>query len=43
MRLYLRRNICRVDMLAGSTSKKQGREGTMEYPVVLDVLPIGMG
>lgn len=43
MRLYLPRNIHRVDMLAGSTSKKQGWKGTVEYPVVLDVLPIGMG
>lgn len=43
MRLQVPRNVHRVDMLAGSLSKKRGWKGTMEYPVVLDVLSLGMG
>lgn len=43
MRLHIPRNVHRVDMLAGSLSKKQGWKGTMENPMGLDVLPLGMG
>lgn len=43
MRLHVPRNVHRDDMLAGSLSKKRGLKGTMECPVLLDVLPLGMG
>lgn len=43
MRLYIPRNVQRAGVLAGSTSKKRGWKGTVEHPVVLDVLPLGMG
>lgn len=43
MGLHIPRNVHRVDVLAGSLSRRPGWKGAVENPVRLDVLPLGMG